>query len=90
MTVYVAEFWNTITNFLMIATALWGMFEVHVKGFEKRLVEGGSYHKKKARSFLFINILLLSKVSQPESGRLGITQVLKNCQCRYTWSKVER
>jgi hypothetical protein len=36
MTPFVAEFWNTVTNFVMIIVGLRGMYDVHVQGFEKR------------------------------------------------------
>lgn len=36
VTRYVAEFWNTITNGVMICTGLKGLYDVHTQGFEKR------------------------------------------------------
>lgn len=33
---YVAEFWNTISNVVMIVAALRGFYDVHTQGFEKR------------------------------------------------------
>jgi hypothetical protein len=33
---YIAEFWNTLTNVSMIVPSIYGMFDVHRKGYERR------------------------------------------------------
>ena len=39
MVEYVAEFWSTITNLVLIFTGIWGIYETRKQGFELR------YHK---------------------------------------------
>ena len=33
---YVAEFWSTITNLVLIFTGIWGIYETRKQGFELR------------------------------------------------------
>uniref|UniRef100_A0A1B6JD68 Alkaline ceramidase n=1 Tax=Homalodisca liturata TaxID=320908 RepID=A0A1B6JD68_9HEMI len=35
---YVAEWWNTISNLMIILPPLWGIFEVYNQGFDKRFI----------------------------------------------------